>query len=93
MTSKKDWRAWGKAARAMQTEPPRPKVLRPCPKCGREFGARELREHKPRCVGGQTIWADKDALGVYEDIQALLSPLQTETKGLKERKNERKRSR
>lgn len=24
-------------------------VLRPCPKCGNPFGARELREHIPRC--------------------------------------------
>jgi len=27
----------------------RPKVMRPCPKCGKQFGARDLREHKPRC--------------------------------------------
>ena len=27
----------------------RPAVLRPCPKCGQEFGARELREHIPKC--------------------------------------------
>jgi hypothetical protein len=27
----------------------RPKVLRPCPKCGRPFGARELRKHIPDC--------------------------------------------
>lgn len=46
---KSDWSKWGREARAMQTEPPRPKVLRPCPKCGKEFGARELRKHIPRC--------------------------------------------
>jgi hypothetical protein len=27
----------------------RPKILRPCPFCGKEMGAKELREHKPRC--------------------------------------------
>lgn len=26
-----------------------PKKLRPCPLCAKPFGARELREHKPRC--------------------------------------------
>lgn len=30
----------------------RPKVLRPCPKgCGKEFGARDLRVHIPKCRG------------------------------------------
>lgn len=28
---------------------PRAKVLKPCPKCGLEFGARELRQHRPVC--------------------------------------------
>ncbi len=27
----------------------RKKVLKPCPKCGAKFGARELREHLSRC--------------------------------------------
>jgi ssDNA-binding Zn-finger/Zn-ribbon topoisomerase 1 len=36
---------------AQRTEPTREKVLRPCPKCGKPFGARELRIHKPRCTG------------------------------------------
>lgn len=26
-----------------------PKVMRPCPHCGKEFGARELRTHRPHC--------------------------------------------
>lgn len=25
------------------------KVMRPCPFCEKDFGARELRKHKPRC--------------------------------------------
>jgi predicted RNA-binding Zn-ribbon protein involved in translation (DUF1610 family) len=25
------------------------KVMKPCPWCGNEFGAREMRVHKPRC--------------------------------------------
>jgi hypothetical protein len=29
----------------------RPRVLRPCPKCGKEFGARALRAHAPGCGG------------------------------------------
>lgn len=37
--------------RAKQIDPPRAKVLRPCPKCGLEFGTRELRAHKPKCKG------------------------------------------
>jgi hypothetical protein len=37
--------------RAAQAEPPRAKVLRPCPKCEKPFGARELRTHKPACKG------------------------------------------
>jgi len=39
-----------KRMRARQAEPPRARVLRPCPKCGKPFGARELRIHKPKCV-------------------------------------------
>ena len=27
----------------------RPKVLHECPHCAREFGARDLRKHMPRC--------------------------------------------
>jgi hypothetical protein len=36
--------------RARQLRAPRAKVLRQCPKCGEPFGARELREHLPRCA-------------------------------------------
>lgn len=39
----------GKRRRKMQTEPPNPPVLRPCLKCGAEFGAREMRKHMPVC--------------------------------------------
>ena len=35
-----------------RASPPRAKVLRPCPKCGRPFGARDLRKHVPTCPGG-----------------------------------------
>ena len=28
----------------------RPKVEKPCPKCGQMFGARELRAHLPKCI-------------------------------------------
>lgn len=28
--------------------------LRPCPKCGMEFGAKDLRLHLPRCEGETT---------------------------------------
>jgi hypothetical protein len=41
--------AAAKLIRARATQPPTPKVLSPCPHCGQPFGARELREHKPRC--------------------------------------------
>jgi hypothetical protein len=27
----------------------RPKVLKPCPKCGTSFGAREMAKHIPQC--------------------------------------------
>ncbi len=27
----------------------RPVVLRPCPKCGASFSAREMRKHQPKC--------------------------------------------
>lgn len=39
----------GKRRRAKQVVPPRAKVLRPCPHCGVELGARELRKHLPGC--------------------------------------------
>lgn len=41
----------GRRRRAMLKSAPNPKVLRPCPKCEEIFGARELREHKPKCKG------------------------------------------
>jgi hypothetical protein len=28
----------------------KPKTLRPCGMCGEEFGARELRDHLPKCT-------------------------------------------
>lgn len=28
----------------------RPKVLKPCPKCGASFGAREMAKHIPQCT-------------------------------------------
>jgi hypothetical protein len=28
----------------------RPKVLKPCPKCGDTFGAREMAKHIPKCA-------------------------------------------
>jgi hypothetical protein len=31
----------------------RKKLLRPCPKCGDQFGGRELRAHIPRCGGAR----------------------------------------
>ena len=37
--------------RAKQTHLPNPRVMRPCPKCGIEFSARELKIHKPKCEG------------------------------------------
>lgn len=37
--------------RSKQTHLPKPKVLRPCPKCEIPFGARELRKHIPTCKG------------------------------------------
>ena len=37
------------ARRNRTGKPGKPRVLRPCPKCYVEFGARELREHIPRC--------------------------------------------
>lgn len=36
----------------------------------------------PAVVGGQTLWVNKDALGVYGDIQLLFSQLQTQANGL-----------
>ena len=37
--------------RARQKTPPRAEVLRPCPKCGKPYGARKLRAHIPSCTG------------------------------------------
>lgn len=42
----------GKRMRAKQAEPPRAKVIRPCPRCGVKFGARDLRAHLPTCHPG-----------------------------------------
>jgi hypothetical protein len=41
----------GRRQRARVKSPPRAKVLSACPKCGNEFGAREMRIHKPKCEG------------------------------------------
>lgn len=45
--------AWGRflsaARETFSAGTGRPKTKKPCPYCGNEFGARELREHKPRC--------------------------------------------
>jgi len=41
----------GRRRRALAPKVTNPKVLRPCPKCGKPFGARELRLHKPKCTG------------------------------------------
>jgi hypothetical protein len=30
--------------------PPKPKKLRPCEFCGKEFGGREMLHHLPRCI-------------------------------------------
>lgn len=38
----------------------------------------------PITVGGNILWKDKDALGVYGDIQALFAQLQTQANGLVE---------
>ena len=32
-----------------RSSPPTPKKMRPCPYCSKEFGARDLRAHIPRC--------------------------------------------
>lgn len=34
---------------AKRKKPPRAKVLKPCPKCGKEFGVRDMRKHIPGC--------------------------------------------
>lgn len=33
----------------------KPKVMRPCPKCGKPFGAREMVAHKPHCKATTTL--------------------------------------
>lgn len=37
----------------------RPKKLKPCPKCGEQFGFNELREHKPKCTHPQKFFIPK----------------------------------
>jgi hypothetical protein len=39
----------GRRTAANRDTPPRAKVLRPCPRCGKEFGARDMRVHLPTC--------------------------------------------
>jgi hypothetical protein len=41
-------REWLRRRRAEQRS--RPKIERPCPHCGRPFGARDMRAHKPTCT-------------------------------------------
>lgn len=48
-TDEEIFREAGLRMAAKRTQSPTPKVLRPCPRCGVEFGARELRKHKPKC--------------------------------------------
>lgn len=40
--------AWNNKARKIRAGG-RPSVLRPCPKCGASFGAREMAKHIPQC--------------------------------------------
>lgn len=37
----------------------RPKNLKPCPKCGEQFGFRELRAHQPGCTPPQKFFIDR----------------------------------
>jgi hypothetical protein len=37
--------------RKRQRAAPKAKKLSACPKCGKEFGVRDLRIHKPKCTG------------------------------------------
>jgi hypothetical protein len=42
----------GRRMRAKVKSSPTPKVMRLCPKgCGKQFGAREMRVHTPKCEG------------------------------------------
>jgi hypothetical protein len=50
-TDEEIFREAGRRRRALLKSPPRAKVLRPCPKCGIEFGAREIKVHIPKCEG------------------------------------------
>jgi hypothetical protein len=43
------WAEWSRRVALKRDGPPRAKVLRPCPYCSRNFGARELRLHIPTC--------------------------------------------
>jgi hypothetical protein len=54
-TDEEIFREAGRRMRAKAVNPPRAKVLRPCPKCGDKFGFRELRVHKPQCKGSKAI--------------------------------------
>jgi hypothetical protein len=46
-----DEEIFSEAARRMRARQdlPNPKVLRPCPYCKKQFGARDLRKHLPAC--------------------------------------------
>ena len=53
MTTIPDEVLWAEIGRRRVAKRPeahgKPKVMRPCPHCGIEFGAREIRVHLPRC--------------------------------------------
>ena len=47
---------WLRRKRTERTTTPTPKIERPCPHCGRSFGARDLRAHQPHCeMKGATL--------------------------------------
>lgn len=47
------FREWSRRLKIRRNASPnkqgRKKILRPCPHCGKEYGAHELRTHKPVC--------------------------------------------
>jgi hypothetical protein len=44
-------REYWRRVRTHRVSSGRPKKILPCPTCGKQCGARELREHKPQCTG------------------------------------------
>ena len=51
---------WGRRNSAKRQNCRGPLKLRPCSKCGREFGARAMRKHVPKCGGKILIVAKKE---------------------------------